>query len=74
MAANGGILVYAGLGASTTFTDNNNRGVILYENDLQTAVTGSDVTIEWYSPVVTIFFQIPSATGTVNTAKIDFEA
>jgi len=64
----GGILVYAGLGTGTSIADSSNeKGVILYKNDLTTALAAI-TTIEWYAPVVTIHFE---NAGTPAFAKAD---
>ena len=67
--------MYAGLGTATTIGDADDRGVILYQNDMTTAL-GAETKIEWYAPVVTIFFQNPGTTAftTITGATIAFEA
>ena len=67
--------MYAGLGTATTIGDTDDRGVILYQNDMTTALS-AETEIVWYAPVVTIFFQNPGTTAFSNIAgaKITFES
>ena len=58
----------------TSIADSKNeKGVILYQNDLTTALA-AECSIEWYAPVVTIHFENPGAAfGSASGAEIDFE-
>jgi len=70
----GGILVYAGLGTATTIGDTDDRGVILYQNAMNPALSAA-TSIEWYAPVVTIVYNTGTTAFTsVTGASITFES
>ena len=66
--------MYAGLGTATTIGDTDDRGVILYQNAMNPALS-AETPIEWYAPVVTIVYDTGATAFTsVSGATITFES